>query len=246
MASESGEMKLLGNLSKLIELVSLHPEYNPANTALKPAALNAQKTVALSAAQNVGAKEALYKDAINERQEGFEVLPPTVSRVGNMFQASGAGKKSQDDLKTVARKITGRRKTAKVKDDPATPANEGIKSHSASQLSYENMVGNLDDFIAILATEPAYAPNEPSLTIAGLTALSTDLKAKNEAVNATFAPVSAARGLRDQLLYLNDDCVVNIALLVKAYVRAAFGQESQIFKSIKGLEFARQGKKPKS
>lgn len=160
-----------------------------------------------------------------------------------MLKASGAGEKILEDAKSRARKVTGRRTTAKVKDDPNTPADEGKKSHSASQMSYENIVGNFDDYIAILATVTSYAPNEPGLTVAGLTALSNDLKAKNEAVNATFAPVSAARGLRDQLLYLNEDCVVNNALLVKAYVRAALGSGSQLFKSIKGLKFERQGKK---
>jgi hypothetical protein len=38
---------------------------------------------------------------------------------------------------------------------------------------------------------------------------------------------------------------VNTALLVKTYVRAAFGQDSQLYKAIKGLKFERQGKKPK-
>lgn len=111
-----------------------------------------------------------------------------------------------------------------------------------SQLSYENIVGNVDDYIAILSTETAYAPNETDLTLAGLTALSDNLKARNNAVNSTFAPVSAARGQRDQLLYANEDSVVNIALQVKAYVRAAFGPNSQVFKSIKGLEFKRPKK----
>ena len=242
MANEAGDMKLLGNFSKLIELISINPDYNPANAAIKVPALNTQKTAALAAIADIGTKEAPYKAAVNDRQEGFEGLAPTVSRSGNMFKASGAGQKIQDDLKTVSRKITGRRKTAKVKDDPNTPATEATKSHSVSQLSYENITGNFDDFIAILETVPTYAPNEPHLTVAGLTTLANDLKAKNEAVNTTFAPVSAARGLRDQLLYLNDDCVVNIALLVKAYVRAALGPDSQLFKSIKGLEFKRSKK----
>lgn len=246
MAPESGDAKLLGNFSKLIEFVSVNPDYDPANPSLKVPALNTQRTAALAAVADIGAREAPFKSAVNERQEGFEDLPPIVSRAGNMFKASGAGQKSQEDLKTVSRKITGRRKTAKVKDDPNTPQNEATKSHSVSQLSYENMAGNFEDFIAILKTVPAYAPNEAELTTAGLTALANDLKAKNEAVNTTFAPVSAARGLRDQLLYLNEDCVVNIALLVKAYVRAALGPDSQLFKSIKGLEFARQGKNPKA
>lgn len=239
MANESGDMKLLGNFSKLIELVSIDPNYNPANAAIKAPALNAQKAAALAAVESIGTVEAPYKAAINDRQEGFENLSPTVSRAGNMFKASGAGKQIQDDLKTVSRKITGRRKKAKIKDDPNTPQSEANKTHSVSQLSYENMVGNFVASIEILKTVPAYAPNEPDLTIAGLTTLANDLKAKNEAVNAGFAPFSAARGVRDQLLYLSGDCVVNTALLVKAYVRAAFGSESQLFKQIKGLEFKR-------
>ena len=243
MANESGDMKLLGNFSKLIELISVNPDYNPANPSLKVPALNTQKAAAQAAVADIGTKEAPYKAAVNDRQEGFEGLPPIVSRAGNMFKASGAGQKVQADLKTVSRKITGRRKSAKIKDDPSTPQNEATKSHSASQLSYDNMAGNLADFIAVLATQPGYTPNEADLTVAGLTTLANDLKAKNEAVNTTFAPVSAARGVRDQLLYLNEDCVVNNALLVKAYVRAALGPDSQLFKSIKGLKFDRQGKK---
>lgn len=242
MANESGDMKLVGNFSRLIELIAIHPEYNPANAVIKVLALNTQKAAAEAAVQDVGTKEAPYKAAINDRLEAFAVLPPTVSRAGNMFKASGASDKAQEDLRTVSRKITGRRKSPKIKDDPKTPENEASQSHSSSQLSYENQAGNFDDFIAILKTEPGYAPNEPELKTTGLTTLSTDLKAKNEAVNTTFAPVSAARGLRDQLLYSNDDCVVNNALLVKAYVRAALGPGSQLFKSIKGLEFKRQKK----
>lgn len=245
MATESGDAKLLGNFSKLIEFVSLNPDYNPANAALKVPALNARKAAAVNAVADIGAQEAPYKAAINSRLDRFEGLPPIVSRAGNMFKASGASAKSQENLKSVARRITGRRKTAKVTADPNTPEGEATKSHSVSQLSYENITANLDVFIAILKTVPAYAPNEPDLTTAGLTALANDLKAGNNAVNATFAPVSAARGPRNELLYLNEDCVVNIALLVKAYVRAALGPNSQLFKQIKGLAFERQGKKPR-
>ena len=242
MATESGDAKLLGNFGKLIEFLSVNPDYNPANPSLKVPALNAQKAAAVNVVADTGTKEAPYKAAVNDRQEGFEGLAPTVSRSGNMFNASGAGQKIQDDLKTVSRKITGRRKTAKVKDDPSTPATEATKSHSASQLSYENIAGNFDDFVAMLGTVPTYAPNELHLTVAGLTTMANDLKAKNDAVSATFAPVSAARGLRDELLYLKDDCAVNNALLVKAYVRAALGPDSQLFKGIKGLEFKRSKK----
>lgn len=242
MPSESGDMKLLGNFSRLIELVSIDPNYNPANSKITVTALKTQNAAGLTAVSNVGGQEAPYKAAVNARQEAFEVLPGTITRVGNMLKASGASEKIRDDIKTASRKITGGSKKAKVKNDPATPASEASKNHSVSQMSYENITGNTADLVAIVGTVAGYAPNEANLSIAGLNALVADLKAKNTAVNTTFAPMSAARGLRDQLLYLNEDSVVNNALLVKAYVRAALGPSSQLFKQIKGLEFRRAAK----
>ncbi len=41
MPSESGDMKLLCNFSKLVEFVSVNPDYNPANLPLKIPALGA-------------------------------------------------------------------------------------------------------------------------------------------------------------------------------------------------------------
>jgi hypothetical protein len=241
MANESGDMKLLGNFSKLIELIATDSNYNPANPKLKVPALNAQKTAAEAAIADIGTKEAPLKLAINDRQTAFEDLRPIVTRSANMLKASGADKKLQDDARTFQRKISGQRKTPKAKDQPNTPANEADKNHSASQQSYDNVAGNFAAYVALLATVSSYAPNEPDLAIAGLQARSANLLARNQAVNTTFAPVSAARGVRDGLLYTNDDSVVNVALLAKAYVRAAFGPQSQLFKQIRGLQFKRPG-----
>jgi hypothetical protein len=103
-----------------------------------------------------------------------------------------------------------------VKDDPNTPEDEATKTHSVSRLSYENQVGNAQNYLALLAGIDSYQPN------------------------AAFVPLSQARGKRDQLLYLDENCVVNTALLVKAYVSAAFGTQSQLYKAIKPLKFDRK------
>lgn len=242
MASESGDMKVLGNFSKLIELVSIDPNYNPANTKLKVPALTTQNNAALAATGDVRTKDAPYKAAVNDRQEIYDVMRPVVTRSGNMLQASGASTKIRADAKTFSRKITGTPKSTKTQTDPNALEGEGSKTHSTSQKSYENILGNFEAYIEIVATVTSYAPNETELTIDGLRALASDIRAKNEAVNNTFAPLSAARGLRDQLLYTNDDSVVNIALLVKAYVRAALGPDSQTYKQIKGLEFKKRNR----
>jgi len=242
MPNESGDMKLLGNFRKLIDRVSAEPNYSPSNDAVKPPNLETQYAAALAATEDISTKMAPAKVAVNERQFAFEALGAVVMRARNMLKASGADKKILDDAETSVRKLLGRRKSAKVKDDPNTPANEAAANHSAAQLSFENRVGNFDSFVAILKSVSEYKPNENDLKVASLQTLSDGLKSKNNAVSSTFVPLSQARGTRDQLLYSNGDCVVNTAALVKAYVSAAFGNSSQLYKQIKGLEFKRRSK----
>lgn len=243
MPSESGDNKLLGNFAKLIDIATADPDYNPSNPRITKTGLQSSLTASQAAVADIGVKSAPNKVAVNECQAEFETLPGIVRGSKNMAKASGADKRIQDDLDTYARKVVGTRKSEKAKDDPNTPENEAAASHSASQLSRENQIGNFGNFVTLLSNITSYAPNEAGLKISALQAKVASLKAKYEAVSTTFVPLSQARGTRDQLLYLNEDCVVNTALLVKAYIKAAFGTQSQLYKSIKGLEFHRQGKR---
>lgn len=243
MPTESGDNKLLGNFRKLIDLVSVDPNYNPSNPTLTKTGLQSLFTTSQAGIADLGNKSAPYKVAVNECQTEFEALPGIMRSSRNMAKASGADKRTQDDLETYVRKVVGTRKSKKVKDDPNTPENEAAASHSASQLSRENQLGNFENYTALLRNITSYQPNEEELKVSSLQARGNTLRTKYEAVSATFVPLSQARGKRDQLLYLNADCVVNTALLVKAYVKAAFGTQSQLNKQIKGLEFNRQGKR---
>lgn len=84
---------------------------------------------------------------------------------------------------------------------------------------------------------PEYNPNEADLKVAALTAYADDLDTKSNTVSTTSATLNQARGARDRLLYLDDDSVVNTAKLVKTYVQAALGSDSQLYKKIRGLQF---------
>jgi len=104
-------------------------------------------------------------------------------------------------------------------------------------MSFENQVGNFEAYIEVLKNVSSYNPNEADLKVTALTACAASLTAKSNAVNTTSATLNQARGQRDQLLYLGDDSLVNTAQLVKAYVKAALGTQSQVYKKIKGLRF---------
>jgi hypothetical protein len=240
MPNESGDMKFLGNFRKLIDRVAAEPNYKPSNSLLEVAPLNARYAAALSAVEDVAVKLAPNKTAINERQIAYEKLAPLVRRSRNILKSSGASVELLADAETFVRKISGKRKSLPAKENPDTPATEATKSHSASQQSYDNQLGNLRSYIEILKNEPLYTPNETDLKNSSLSSFGDELQSKNNAVSASFVPLSNSRGLRDNLLYTNQDNAANIAALVKAYVKGAFGTTSPLYISIKGLRFERK------
>lgn len=73
MANESGDLKLLGNFRKLINLFCADSAYKPSNAALKPTALDGQHTAALASAQDVPAKLTLNTCTEGQRRETRQV-----------------------------------------------------------------------------------------------------------------------------------------------------------------------------
>jgi hypothetical protein len=236
--------KVIGNFRRLIDEISAEAAYNPANTKLKKTALESQYAVADAAVTEVAAARAPNKLAITDREDAFKSLRVLAVRSRNFLKASGAPQGVVDDAETFIRKLGGGHKSPKIKDDPKTPGDEskGSGSGSASQMSYDNQIGNFESYIEIVKNASSYKPNETDLKVTALTALAADLTAKSNAVSTSSATLDQARGVRDQLLYLSDDSIVNTAQLVKAYVQAALGSQSQLFKKIKGLKFVMSAK----
>ena len=220
MTTEGGNLKVVSNFRKLIEFVSSDPNYNPSNPLIITAALQSKEAAVSAAMEDVDNKNAPYKTAIRERVEAFEPLAPLARQVRNVAKASGASEAALANLETPLRKLSGGRASAKVKDDPKTPEDESAGQHSASQMGFDNRTGNFRSFIALVKELTVYNPNEANLKITALEAYADDLEAKNNAVVSNFVPLDQARALRDQLLYENDDSVVNLAALVKACQRS--------------------------
>jgi len=237
MSTESGDNKVIGNFRKLIDECSADPAYDPGNDKLKISALEAQYTAGDAAVAAVAAARAPNKLAVTDREDAFSELRPLAVRSRNYLKASGAPQSVVEDADIYIVKLSGGRKSAKVKTDPNVPEKAGPGSGSASQMSYENRTGHFEGYIEIVRNVSEYTPKEDDLTVASLEAFAASLIAKSNAVSTTTATLDQKRGVRDQLLYLNDDSIVNTAKLVKAYVQAALGTSSQLYKKIKGLRF---------
>lgn len=245
MTSEAGHMKVIGNFRKLIDWVSAEANYKPSNDLLKVPAMETQYTSGLAAVEAVAVKHAPYKAAITERKLAFDSLSKKARQIRNVAKSSGVSPATLANLDTPLHKLLGERKSEKVTVDPNapangpnTPGNGAGKQHSASQMSFDNRIGNFASLLSIVGTITEYNPNEVGLKLPALQAFADELAAKNNAVNTAFVPLSQARALRDQLLYQNENSVVNVATRAKAYVKGALGPDSHLFQQIKGLRFA--------
>jgi hypothetical protein len=240
--SESTDEKLLGNFRKLIDQCAAYPnDYKPSNPLYEIAKLEGQYAAGLAAVKDIEVKNAPLKVAVNDRKIAYDAAPKLYRRSRNNLKASGASKEFVADASGAVDKLVGRRKTPALKDNPDTPENESAASHSASQMSFESLLGHARAYNELVRNEPLYKPNESDLKTGSLDAFADDLEAKNNMVSQLYPPVGQARGLRDTLLYNDPNNIVDTALGVKSYV-ASLGSSHPLYKAIKGLKFPRQQK----
>lgn len=240
--TETGHAKNVANFDTLTTTVTAFGAvYNPSNPALKPGALQTQATSAHTAMTAVNSVFPAYSNAVALREAAFEPLSKLTTRIGNAFKASGVIPQVVDSALTIIRKIQGKRASSRTtalgkKAATAVTANQ-IVEVSASQMSYDNRLENLDKLIQLLASNPLYAPNEIDLKVDSLTALHADLKSKNAAVKDAAVPLTNARIARDEILYKPGTGLVDTAADVKTYLKSLFGASSPQFKSVSRLAF---------
>src|SRR6185369_16666945 len=96
-----------------------------------------------------------------------------------------------------------------------------------------------DNLIELLDNSGIYAPNETELQIGALQTYSTSLKNANTNVINNTTPVSNKRITRDEVLYGAGTGLVDLALMVKKYVKSVYGADSPQYQQISGLDFTR-------
>jgi hypothetical protein len=230
------------NCQRFAELISFcegyGAVYQPQNHALSVADLQTLLAAGQDGIDGVTTAMGPWKNAVSERREAFRGLRPLTTRVINAFAVSGAPQSAVDQAESFKRKIDGER-AKQVEDDPSTPENEAENTISVSQQSYTQLVEHLDNLIQVLTDSGQYNPAETDLKLLALNTLSTALKAANQAVIDTNTPFSNARIARNDALYAEGTGLVDIAGMVKKYVKALFGADSPQFAQVSGLEFTR-------
>ena len=235
--AETGHARNVERFTQLLSFVTNYGAYYaPSNTKITIPNLQAKLGASLAAIDGVSTFRAGLTVAVNERQNAFADLGRLTTRMVNAFAASGAPQNAIDDAKTLKRKINGARAKALPPDNPNTPDDESA-GNSVSQQSYTQLTEHLDSLIDLLDTSETYAPNETELQIGALQTYSTSLKALNNSVINSTTPLSNKRIARDEVLYAEGTGLVDLAALVKKYIKSLFGADSPQYHQISGLKF---------
>jgi hypothetical protein len=234
--SETGHGTNIGNFQKLLlGCDKMGIRFNPSNPLVTLVALHAVYENVVNIMSLLGNRQNELLLAIDSRQALFEGLSKHVTRMYNAAVACGVDKKQLEDLKTLKRKLQGKRaKPKKVQDLNAEQVQKYI---SVSQLSIDNLIQNFEKMMQFLISLPEYAPNEEDLSPAGLDAHFHQMKDTNKAVIIKNSEVNAARAERNAALYEEKTGILSLAVMVKSYVLATFGSASPEYKEIKGLRF---------
>ena len=241
--SEQGHNRNAVNFDNLIIIcTSYGATYNPNKAAIKIPAMQAQAITVKNSVAGMNNLVPAYKIAVDARIAAFKPLDKIITRANNALKASDTTKEIINTAQTIVRKLQGRRATPKKTEEQkkaAADAGKEIVEISTSQMSYDSRIDNLDKLIKLLLSVAAYAPNETELKVAALTALYTDLKAKNLAVVNAETLLSNARVARNITMYKDDIGLVDVANDVKTYVKSVFGATSPQYKQVCALKFVK-------
>ena len=241
--SETGHPINVANFDVIIaDVTSYGATYNPSKASLKIAALTALSTASKTAVNAVSAAKPAYKLARDARDAAFKPLSPLVTKAINALKATDTTAQVDETAQTLVRKLQGRRATPKKTEEEkkvAADAGKEVVEISSSQMSFDSRIDNFDKLIKLLTSVTLYAPNEADLKVTALTAVLTDLKAKNAAVIAAEVPLNNARITRNDTLYKANTGMVDIALDVKTYIKSVFGASSPQYKKISKIKFTK-------
>ena len=236
--SETGHIKNLAHFEDLISYCQAYgTAYNPSNTTLTIAQLQATNAAAQTAINDFKSQKTSFDNAINLRRLAFDDMKPLATRIISALIASGASQLTIDDAKGINKKLQG---TSSKKSTTTMPVMENAdmpKSISTSQQSYDRIKDHFANLIQILQQTTQYNPNENELKLPQLQAKLAALETSKTAWIAAHTIYSNAISSRNQVLYHPESGLKAIAQKVKTYVKSIYGSQSPQYKQLSGLKF---------
>jgi len=213
-------------------------KYNPGSPNLQLNALNELAVKVRQSLEAVNMSKIAWTFAINNRVIAFAGLNKRAASVTFALAASGASEQTMDDVRSIIRQITGRRKyRAPIASGEATSAPSEKARSSWSQRGYESLADHFARLIQLLRDEPSYQPMEEHLSINGLEKYLEHLRSQNKAVQDARVAYSNSRVELLRVYYSDPNSLVKTARAAKKYIRSLFGLNSAEYHQVIRFNF---------
>lgn len=241
--NETGHARNVASFEDLIiALDAMNTSYNPAMADIKLPILKTLKTQLQQNLQIVNDKDAIWRDKIYARQNAYEKMSSLGTRIVATMTGLGLDAKILTQAKNILNKIRGKssKKKTKTSAESITPEDTAVpapKKNSVSQMSFDQRKNNFGMLVALAAAQASYLPNEEEMKITTLQTYLNSLQNLNTEATTAEQDLIIARQNRDKLLYSADIGALALTQKIKAYVKGAFGANSDEFKRVKGISF---------
>lgn len=233
--SESGHAINVAHLGLVnTAIASMGTTYNPSNPLITALALIAKKEACDIVMTGVTTADVPYMRAVGKRTEAYYKMGALTTRAFGSLESCGASEAVIKNAKGIKNKIEGKR-TGKI--PVVVPPEIPPVTNSVSQMSFDNRKANFTLFVAILAGEPLYAPNEADITVAALQAYILTLAPLNTTVDETLKVLQEARDTRNVQLYDTTAGVFVLNKVIKKYVKSALGTKSDVYIKFTKIKF---------
>ena len=213
-------------------------KYNPGRQNLRIENLQAQKEAVSLVLEKVKETKVHFINEVNERKQVFAQLPALSTRVLRAMEASGASAERLSSARMLVNSILGKTKNAPAAvTKEGTPSEGVIAKRSSLSMSYWAKVDAFSQLVKMITSEPLYQPNEPELSLGGLTRKLEELEAMNQRVTQAQVQWSNAITRRDNELEGSENSMTGSARLVKIYLISIFGFNSPEYQQVKGIKF---------
>ncbi|MBC7524618.1 MAG: hypothetical protein H7239_09295 [Flavobacterium sp.] len=231
--SEVGHNKNVANFGAAYQIFEeMGALYNPSNANLKLTNLAPIKTALSGVITILNTENPIYKNAVADRETEIEPLGKITTQALNAAKSTTISAANKENLESQAKKIRGDVKPKKI--NPETAKTEEI---STSQMSYDSRIANLDTFTSQLESHPEYAPNETEIKIVTLKAYHNRLATLSSAVNAAGDALITARKNRNDILYFNQNNIMQLIKEIKAYLKSLGKAGEPYYKALVKLQF---------
>lgn len=232
--SETGHSKNVANFSSAFQILQeMGTLYNPSNAKIQLANLDPIRASLQTTLNELNSKKPIYKNAVSEREDAMASLGKLVTKVLNYAKSIDISAADKENIASQAKKIRGDQKAKKT--NPETTEAIGI---STSQMSYDSRIANLDVFIKQLGSHANYAPNESEIQVASLETLHGNLATLSTTVNTAGNALITARINRNNVLYNNDNNVIQLMRDVKSYLKSLGDSAKPYHSAMVKLKFA--------